>query len=68
MSQALPGQKLADGTSSVHDFIVKLESSASRVLKDANKKAREAALAEQTKTIIAGRRAASSKSKKVPRA
>ena len=39
MSQALPGQKLADGTDSVHDFIVKLESSAKRVLKDANKKA-----------------------------
>lgn len=58
-----PGQPEADGTSSVHDFIVKLESSAKRVLKDANKKAREAALAEQTKAIIAGRKAAESKKK-----
>lgn len=58
-----PGQPEADGTSTVHDFIVKLESSAKRVLKDANKKAREAALAEQTKAIIAGRKAAESKKK-----
>ena len=56
-----PGQPEADGTSSVHDFIVKLESSAKRVLKDANKKAREAALAEQTKAIIAGCKAAEAK-------
>ena len=63
MSQPLPGQKLADGTSTVHDFIVKLESSAKRVLKNANKKAREAAVAEQTKAIIAGRKAAAAKSK-----
>ena len=39
MSKPLPGQKLADGTSTVHDFIVKLESSAKRLLNDANKKA-----------------------------
>jgi hypothetical protein len=47
----------------VHDFIVQLERSAKRVLKDANKKAREAALAEQTNAILAGRKALDQKKK-----
>eukprot|EP00606_Chrysophyceae_sp_TOSAG23-5_P001341 GSChrysophyteH2.ASY1.ANO1.566.1 assembled CDS len=45
-----------DSQSSVHDFIWKLEASAKRVLKDANKKAREAQIAEQTRAIIEGKK------------
>jgi len=42
---------------SVHDFIVSLESSAKKVLRDANDRAREAALKEQAQAIVEGRRA-----------
>ena len=53
-----------DGGQSIHEFILKLENSAKRVLKEANKKQREAMLAEQAKAIVAGRREVAAKSKK----
>jgi len=45
-----------EGGSSVQEFIWKLEASAKRVLKDANKKAREAQLAEQMRSIQEGQK------------
>lgn len=49
------------GSTSVHDFIVRLESSAKRVLKDANKKHREALVKEQALAIVQGRKAQKAK-------
>ena len=53
-----------DGTSTTQQFIVKLESAAKRVLKEANKKARDALLAEQTAAILQGKRAERERSNK----
>ena len=50
--------KTDDGGQSIHEFILKLEVSAKKVLKEANKRQREAALAEQAKSIQAGKRLA----------
>ena len=53
-----------EGGTSVQDFIWKLEASAKRVLKEANKKAREAHIAEQARTVLEGQKAlANAKSK-----